>query len=227
MKHIIMFLASVLLIAFSGCKELTHDGYGTKRRSFVEYYVEPQNIRFSTSINIDSVVVVKGTFRVSGEFFSKGAKYDALCKKNSDMKYNRGFLGPPIIALTQSLQSITLIALDDFNESYTTGSDISEVVDITFTSAASYIKNGYNKTPVLPENKLEESNPLNYATGYQGLMTYKMRMNEINATNSYLCGNEFYMKFTQEPKVKGPHRFNLIMRFDERTLEQEFAIYFE
>lgn len=227
-KTIFSLLSTVLLISLCSCDRWTHDGFGEWRRSYVEGYTIPQRIKVLQSEDISAVdVLTSGVqFIISGEALVEGVEYDALCKKAGDMSYKRPYSGPPIIALAQDIQKVSLIALDNFDAEHLTGMNLSEVVDITFTSVALYIKNGYNKTPVLPENRLEESNPLSYVTGNYGLIPYKMRMNEVNAENSHLCGNEFYMKFTKEPQEKGLHRFKLIIQFEDFAIEQECVFYF-
>lgn len=222
MRNVIYLISLILLNYLTGCQEKGSD-VDYWEGPYIEVYHTPQRVRYTS----------QGLVEIDGEAIFRGRMYDALCEKNGDRTFkHKRFDGKdsdskPFFILSQYVQRVSLIALQDFDEEHPYGSDVSEYVDISFYSVAAFIKNGYEVVPEKLENLLDDNNPIKRLGKHYGMMTYKMRMNEVNAKNSHLCGTEFYMKFAKKPEVKGLHRFKLIMQFEDCTLEKECTFNFE
>lgn len=213
----------VLLLPVVSCNkhEYPREGPFNIKKSFIPEYRIPHKLECLPTAEKTSPT--GSLFTVTGDNISYGQMYDALCEKNGDMSYYRNHVSTPIWALSQDVQSISLIAYEDFDAAHQSMSDVAECVDISFYTLAAFIANGYKKD----ESRAGGNDPFKYCSESSGHIIYSMRMNEVNAKNSHLCGSEFYMKFAKQPTVKGPHRFKLIMRFEDCTLEKECTFNFE
>lgn len=87
------------------------------------------------------------------------AKYEELCRYNSDTEYNREISGTihdigKYCSIADNIVSIDFIADNDYDKKHSAGSSLNDIVVFDFYSVYQFIQSGYSDEESLHKNKI-------------------------------------------------------------------------
>ena len=133
--------------------------------------------------------------------------YDSLSRANNDLNYNESNTNPYIAVLYASPQDISVIALSEYDSTHPIGSNLSDIVQVGYTTYDSMVHAGYDKEK---GRKIESGNPLSVSS--HGGMNFRENMMNANYSKYELFDNRFSIHFKSYPSKPGPHKFKVTVK---------------
>lgn len=218
-----------IVLSFSSC-------IGTDLKFLDGYYYENYIMGYltPTSIAVDIIPIetVSGdlhwvdnriTVSFNGDMISEGDdKFNELAIQYGDTTFKRNSFPEFREVLNDSILAIRVETLDDFNEQYPAGSDISNITEMLYLSYFDYVQNGYEES-VQDSLKTAEWERW-YAIPYPSSCSrIKKILPEVNPSNTKLIVlPTFQLKFLKNPEKSGNHRFKLFIKMNNLDVEKQF-----
>lgn len=195
-------------------------------KNCVTTYWTPESLTMSmtkSELDNDSAVTIDVT---PHEAISSGKAFDLLASKFGDVSYNRYTVCGPKVAMNDSILSVNIVTLDDFDESHPSGSDVSEYVDIQYASYYDFIQSGYKQEEISEDERQKLFTDFMELYSKEGLTIHDKKLTELTSTDTRLVAPKFVFRFNKRPVSIGKYRFKMTLSLSKVKMEQVFIYCF-
>lgn len=193
----------LILFFFSCTSEIEKSDTPPITGSYIStYLIKPEIIGYEQIFNNNSFHL---QFYLDGDKTTfSDQSFLQIAENNKDIGYKDFALPANMVVLSDTIKSIHIYTIDDFNEIYKKGDRINNITTINYKSFYEFIESDYQD-----KTKIDNS----------------VGLNEFNnrIVNLFLCG--FDIKLDRIPKKSGTYLLKIEIETYSNTIEKEFTIY--
>lgn len=209
-------LAAICLLAVASC---TTEYYGYSE-NYINAYITPSE----ATVNVTKW----GVFvEFSGYTCTSGTAYEDLANKFGDIHYDKSnhseSTGAPRTAMNDSVLEAKMTAIDEFDEKHAAGSDVSDLVNVKYSTFTEFISNGYNVSAISHDDRDAAFHKIYY---YDGATLHQKKLTELTSSDTRLIFPTLMFVFSQQPQQKGAHKLRLTLKTSHMQVDEEFEYTF-